>query len=250
MKNTEVVILAAGKGTRMNSDLPKVLHKICGKPLLYHVLGNVKEVFSAPPYIVIGYQAEKVKAAFKQYPAVFVLQEEQLGTGHAVLQTESFLRDKESTVMVLNGDMPLINSRIISDLMMHHLRNGASATVLTVKMDDPKGYGRIVRGRTGHLEKIVEQKDASLGELEINEINTGTYCFKSRDLFAALHEVRSENVQHEYYLTDIIAILRKQKKKVSAFLIDDPLSAIGINTKEQLAEAEKIFKSRCGFCVL
>lgn len=244
MKNTEVVILAAGKGTRMNSDLPKVLHKICGKPLLHHVLGNVKEVFATPPYIVIGYQADKVRAAFKQYPAVFVLQEEQLGTGHAVMQTEPFLQESDSTVMVLNGDMPLINSGIIRDLSEHHSKSGASATVLTVKMGDPNGYGRIVRDRFGHLERIVEQKDASLGELEINEINTGTYCFESRALFTALQEVRSENAQHEYYLTDVIAILRRQRQKVAAFLINDPGAAIGINTKEQLAEAEEIFRSR------
>lgn len=228
----------------MNSDLPKVLHKICGKPLLHHVLNNVKEVFASPPYVVIGYQAEKVRAAFKQYPVIFILQEEQLGTGHAVMQAEPVLKDSDSTIMVLNGDMPLINSGIIRDLASHHYGSGASATVLTVKMDDPKGYGRIVRDRSGHLEKIVEQKDASLGELEIKEINTGTYCFESRALFSALHEVRSENAQHEYYLTDVIAILRKQRQKVAAFLMNDPFSAIGINTKEQLAEAEKIFKSR------
>ncbi len=245
MKNTEVVILAAGKGTRMNSDLPKVLHKICGKPLLHHVLNNVKEVFLNPPYIVVGHQADKVKAIFKEYPAFFVLQEEQLGTGHAVMQTEPFLKDRDATIMVLNGDMPLINSFIINDLAQYHSGSGASATALTVRMDDPKGYGRIIRDRSGHLEKIVEQKDASLGELEVNEINTGTYCFNGKDLFSALHEVRSENAQHEYYLTDVIAILRKKRKKVCALLIEDPLSAIGINTKEQLAEAESVFKSRC-----
>lgn len=244
MKDTEVIILAAGKGTRMNSDLPKVLHKICGEPLLHHVLNNVRGVFSSPPYVVIGHQAEKVRSLFKDYPAVFVLQEEQLGTGHAVMQAEPFLKDRDLTVMVLNGDMPLINPGIIKDLAQYHYGSGASATVLTVKMDDPKGYGRIVRDRSGHLEKIVEQKDASLGELEINEINTGTYCFNSKDLFAALHDVRSENAQHEYYLTDVIAILRSKRKKVCAFLIDDAQSAIGINTKEQLSEAERVFRSR------
>ncbi len=243
-ENTDIVILAAGKGTRMNSDLPKVLHKICGRPLLYHVLSNVKEVFPDPPYVIVGHKADKVRDMFKDMPAVFVLQEEQLGTGHAVMQAEPLLAARDSTVMVLNGDMPLIDAGIIRGLLDHHTRSRSSAAVLTVNMPDPNGYGRIVRDSSGRLEKIVEQKDASLGELEITEINTGTYCFKSRDLFDALHEVRSENAQHEYYLTDVIGILRKRGKKVSAYLIDDYRSSIGINTREQLAEAERILKQR------
>lgn len=246
MKNTEIVVLAAGKGTRMKSDLPKVLHKICGKPILHYVLKSAAEVFDCVPYVVVGYQAQKVKDAFKNRDVNFVLQEEQLGTGHAVMQAEPFLSKKDSTIIVLNGDMPLITPSILKSLAQHHKDSKVSATVLTATLSDPKGYGRIVRGRFNELEKIVEQKDASLGELEITEINTGTYCFDSKDLFATLHEVRSENAQHEYYLTDVIAILRKKWKKVAAFCIDDPMSAIGINTKEQLAEAEKILCERNG----
>jgi len=245
MKNSmDVVILAAGKGTRMNSELPKVLHKICGQPLLHHVLDNVEQVFSGPPYVIVGHQAEKVRKAFRDRSAVFVLQEEQLGTGHAVMQAEPFLSGRDGTVMVLNGDMPLIDPGIIKELAFHHSKTRASATVLTVRMPDPKGYGRIIRDRSGNLERIVEQKDASLGELEIDEINTGTYCFNGRDLFDALHEVRSENAQHEYYLTDVIGILRKKGKKVAAFLIDDHMASLGINTRDQLAEAERIFRQR------
>ncbi len=244
MKSIEFVILAAGKGTRMKSDLPKVLHKICGKPLLHHVLNNVEKIFNGTPYVVIGHKADKVKSQFKNRKVFFVLQPEQLGTGHALMQTEPFLNGKDAVIVVLNGDMPLISSEIISSLIEYHKKNRASATVLTVKMDDPTGYGRIVRNRFGHLEKIVEHKDASLGELEIKEINTGTYCFEAKELFKYLHNVRKENAQHEYYLTDVIDILRKNGKKVSAYMIEDQHAAIGINTKEQLAEAERIFKSR------
>lgn len=243
-KPIEFIILAAGKGTRMKSDLPKVLHKIDGKPLLHHVLSTVENIFDGKPYIIVGYKAEKVISSFKNRNVIFVHQAEQLGTGHAVMQAEPYLANKNAIVVVLNGDMPLISSDILLSLIDHHKKSKASATVLTVKMDNPEGYGRIIRDKFGHLEKIVEDKDASLGELEIKEVNTGTYCFESKDLFKYLHFVRKENAQHEYYLTDVIDILRKNRKKVGAFMIEDQYAVIGINTIEQLKEAERIFKRR------
>ena len=245
-KVINVVVLAAGKGTRMKSDLPKVLHKICGHPLLYHVLRSVEKLNVRATYVVVGYMAEKVKETFKKQKVYFVLQKEQLGTGHAVMQAEPFLKGPGSTVLVLNGDMPLITPQILKELIAHHEQKKASATVLTAVLENPDGYGRIVRDGHGDIEKIVEQKDSSLSELEIKEINTGTYCFESKDLFGSLSGVRPENAQNEYYLTDVIDILRKKHKRIAGFKVGDPRCALGINTVEQLAEAEKALMSGKG----
>jgi bifunctional UDP-N-acetylglucosamine pyrophosphorylase/glucosamine-1-phosphate N-acetyltransferase len=244
MKEIKAVILAAGQGTRMKSDMAKVLHKLCGKPLLAHVLKAVEGLNIGIPYAIIGYQADKVREQFKNEHINFVLQKEQLGTGHAVMQVEQFFNNIDATVLVLNGDMPLITTKVLKKLIEYHNQKRASATVLTAIVDDPSGYGRIVRDPHHDLEKIVEEKDGSLGEVEIKEINTGTYCFDGRDLFSALHEVRPENVAHEYYLTDIIKILREKRKRVCAFSMDDSSCALGINTKEQLLIAEKILSKR------
>ncbi len=244
MKKITAVILAAGKGTRMNSDLPKVLHKICQKPLLFYVLSSVQELGIGTPYVIIGYQAQKVIDSFKNENIEFVLQKEQLGTGHAVMQAEPHFFNKEETVLVLNGDMPLITSSILQDLIDAHVKSKASATVLSAKLADPTGYGRIIKSKNGDLEKIVEQKDASLGELAVNEINTGTYCFESKDLFGSLKEICPENSQHEYYLTDVMQILRKNNKKVSAYCMEDSACALGINTTDQLKTAEKVLEKR------
>lgn len=244
MTDISIVILAAGKGTRMKSDLPKVLHKMCGKPLLSFVLDAVKDISDEKPYVIIGYQSDKVIDLFKGRGVNFILQKEQLGTGHALMQAEPMFNGKNVTILVLNGDMPLITNKMLEDLIAEHRSRNASASVLTAMLEAPSGYGRIVKNGHGDLEKIVEQKDGSLGELEIKEINTGTYCFESADLFKSLNEIRPENAQHEYYLTDVIAILKKNGKKVSAFCAGDPSAAIGINTIEQLKEAERIFKCR------
>lgn len=242
MEQTVAVILAAGKGTRMRSDLPKVLHKLCGKPLLSYVLDSVEALGLGDPYVIVGHQAHRVEELFKDRDVRFVLQKEQLGTGHALLQAEPFLSGRNVTILLLNGDMPLIGQDILEKLVEHHRQKKASATVLTAILEDPSGYGRIIRNRHGDLEKIVEQKDGSLGELEVKEINTGTYCFESRDIFGLLDEIKPENAQHEYYLTDIVQILKKHRKKVCAYSMDDPSMAIGVNTVEHLKEAEKIMK--------
>ncbi|MCX5749954.1 MAG: NTP transferase domain-containing protein [Candidatus Saganbacteria bacterium] len=244
MKNITAVILAAGKGTRMKSDMPKVLHKLCGKPLLSYVLGSVKKLGIAAPYVIVGYQAGKVKALYKGRSLRFVLQKKQLGTGHALMQTKPFFAGKNVTILVLNGDMPLINADVLTKLIRHHRKKNASATVLTALIDDPSGYGRVIRDKRLDIEKIVEQKDAVPGELEVKEINTGTYCFESGEIFSSLDEIRPENSQHEYYLTDIIQILKKHRKKISACCMDDPSLAIGVNTKEHLEAAEKIIKRK------
>lgn len=241
MNNIYAVILAAGKGTRMKSDTAKVLHKANGKPLLSYVLKAAEDLVDAP-YVVIGHQADIVKEIFKDRKINFILQKEQLGTGHAVMQVEPFILKKNSTVLVLNGDTPLITSSVLKELLKFHEQNKPSATVMTAKLDDPAGYGRIIRDADGYLLKIVEQKDATPKELEVNEINTGTYCFSGEDLFRALNEVRPENAQNEYYLTDVIGILNKNGKKVCAYCVKDPYCALGVNSIEQLEKISNILK--------
>ena len=237
------LILAAGKGTRMDSDNPKVLHKLAGLPLLNYVLDAVNSLDFHEAYVIVGHKADMVMKKFKHLDLNFIEQKEQLGTGHAVMQAEAVLKDKDATILVLNGDMPFIKPSTLTELIECHQQKKASATVLTARVEDPLGYGRIIRDPHGDLEKIVEQKDGSLGELEVKEINTGTYCFENRDLIDALSRIRPENSQHEYYLTDVIGILRKKGKRVCALCVKESYEAMGINTKEQLIDAEKRIKA-------
>ena len=243
MKKMIALVLAAGKGTRMNSDKPKVLHKLAGAPLLNYVLDAVDVLDFHEAYIIVGHKADMVINKFKHLDLNFIEQKEQLGTGHAVMQAEKVLNQhKDATILVLNGDMPFIKSSTLKELIDCHQKRKASATVLTAEVEDPAGYGRIIRDPHRDLEKIVEQKDGSLGELAVKEINTGTYCFESGDLLEALNRIRPENSQHEYYLTDAVGILRKQGKRVGALCVKESYEAIGINTKEQLEAAEKRLK--------
>ncbi|MEK7376664.1 MAG: sugar phosphate nucleotidyltransferase, partial [Candidatus Margulisiibacteriota bacterium] len=231
------------KDGRMNSDKPKVLHKLAGLPLLNYVLEAVNSLDFHEAYVIVGHKSDVVMKKFKHLDLNFIEQKEQLGTGHAVMQAETVLKDKDSAILVLNGDMPFIKSSTLKDLIACHQKKRASATVLTAEVDDPTGYGRIIRDPHRDLEKIVEQKDGSLGELEVKEINTGTYCFENRDLIEALNRIRPENSQHEYYLTDVVGILRKKGKRVCALCVKEAYEAMGINTKEQLEEAEKRIKA-------
>ncbi|MFA5097612.1 MAG: sugar phosphate nucleotidyltransferase [Candidatus Margulisiibacteriota bacterium] len=243
MKKTVALILAAGKGTRMNSDKPKVLHTLCGAPILNYVLEAVNALHLRDAYIIVGHKADLVMKKYKHLDLNFIEQKEQLGTGHAVMQAEKVLKDRDLTVLVINGDMPFIKSTTLKQLVELHRSKKASATVLTACVEDPAGYGRIIRDLGRDVEKIVEQKDGSLGELEVKEINTGTYCFENADLAEALQQVRPENSQHEYYLTDVISILRKKGKKVAALCVEEPFEAMGINCREHLEEAEKRLKA-------
>ncbi len=242
MKKLIPVILAAGKGTRMRSELPKVLHKACGKPLLSYVLDSLKDITNEVPYIVVGHMADLVKQEISGCKANFVLQKEQLGTGHAVSMVEPYIADSDSTIMVLNGDMPLMRGAVLKELLSAHQQRSAVATVLSAVIPDPSGYGRIVRDKSGDIDRIVEHKDASKEELNISEVNTGTYCFDSKELFPALRSIKRDNSQGEYYLTDVISIFRSLGRKVSVHCTEDRRAAIGINTPEQLAEAENILR--------
>ena len=243
MLDLVTVILAAGKGTRMKSKLPKVLHKVAGKPMLQHVLDAAKGAGAKRNIVVVGFGGDQVRKAMGDR-AEFVLQAEQLGTGHAVRQSEPLLKDEKGTVVVLCGDTPLITADLIMKLYEGHKAAGAKATVLTAIMPDATGYGRIIRTAEGDVARIVEQKDASKEELQVKEVNSGIYCFECQDLFAALAKVGCDNAQGEYYLPDVLAILREQGEKIWAVAADDYESTLGINSRVQLSGAEKILRRR------
>lgn len=243
MTNRYAVILAAGQGTRMKSKLYKVLHPVCDKPMVQHVVDQVSMLSLQKLVIVVGHGADKVKSQIGEQ-CEYVLQEEQLGTAHAVMQASSNLSDKEGVTLVVCGDTPLITSKTMEALLLHHEETGAKATILTANASDPAGYGRVIRNKEGHVQKIVEHKDANEQERTINEINTGTYCFDNKLLFQALNNVSNDNVQGEYYLPDVIEILKKQDEIVSAFQTDSFEETLGVNDRFALSQAEQIMKHR------
>lgn len=243
MKNRYAIILAAGQGTRMKSKLYKVLHPVLGKPMVQHVLEQVKAVGLEEVVTVVGFGSDKVKEHLGD-DTKFVLQEAQLGTGHAVMQAEELLIDKEGTTIVVCGDTPLITKETFEQLFEHHEKEGSKATILTAKAPNPFGYGRVIRNNQNEVERIVEQKDASPEELQVDEINTGTYCFDNKALFEALKGVSNDNSQGEYYLTDVIEILKKKSEKVSAYIMPNFDETLGVNDRVALAQAEKTMKRR------
>lgn len=242
MKEIAAIILAAGKGVRMQSDLPKVFHNLAGKPMLRHVIETVQSLGITKIYVVVGHKKDLISDYFKGWPVTFVSQDEQLGTGHAVRMVEPYLKGFSGNVLVLAGDVPLLSQITLKNLLEFHLANNAAATDLTATLPDAGNYGRIVRDEKGQIVKIVEKKDASVEELKIKEINTGTFCYKAQDLFSSLAKVRSENVQKEYYLTDTIEILKQSGKPVFAFLTPNYQETLGVNTKEELAALEMQIK--------
>ena len=243
MANLVTVILAAGKGTRMKSKLPKVLHKAGGKSMVQHVIDAAKAAGAKRNIVVTGFGGDMVRAAIGEQ-AEFVEQKEQLGTGHAVLQTADLLKDENGTVMVLCGDTPLLTGDLLKKLYDEHVAAKAKATVLTAIMPDATGYGRIIRKADGSVEKIVEHKDATEAERQVKEVNSGIYCFAAKDLFVALKQVTNDNAQGEYYLPDVLEILQKQGEKIWAVAADDYEATLGINSRLQLSGAEKILRRR------
>ena len=238
----ETIILAAGKGTRMKSKLPKVLHKVCGKEMLRHVIDAAKAAGSKREVVVIGNGAELVKE--KISGVEFVLQEKQLGTGHAVLSAKELFKDTLGTVMILCGDTPLVTSELLKEISDMHKKSLTAATILSAEIPDAAGYGRIIRETDGSFKKIVEHKDASEEEKNIREVNAGIYCFDIQKLFDALSKVKNDNAQGEYYLPDVLTVLKNSGKKISVVKVEDFTSTLGINSRIQLAEAEKILRQR------
>lgn len=238
----ETIILAAGKGTRMKSKLPKVLHKVGGKPMLQHVIDAAKSAGSTREVVVIGNGAELVQQSFNDVE--FVLQAEQLGTGHAVLCTKEKFVNSNDTILVLCGDTPLFTGELLKNFVEKHIKSKAAATVLTAEMPDATGYGRIIREDDGTFRKIVEHKDANSYERQISEVNAGVYCFDAKKLFGALSQVKNDNAQGEYYLPDVLTILKNDSEKINAVIAEDYKQTLGINSRVQLAAADKILRQR------
>lgn len=237
----KAIILAAGKGTRMKSEMLKVAHSVAGKPIINYVIDTVKSLGVDEVILVIGHQAELIQEITSYANAKYVLQKEQLGTGHAVMQVEPILNlSQNDTLIVLAGDCPLIEADTLANLLDIHKESNSCATILTTIMDDPGNYGRILRGKMGTVMGIKEAKDCSPDELKIDEINTGIYCFQAKELFYALHQITNQNAQKEYYLTDVIHILKNKGDTIDAFCTNNVNEVIGINTRMDLAHINRI----------
>jgi len=243
MSKIHAVVLAAGQGTRMKSKLYKVLHPVCGKPMVQHVTDTLAAMQVDDVVVVVGHGAEAVRATLGDRVA-YALQSEQLGTAHAVQQAVPHLLDKEGTTFILYGDVPLLSEETLRALLVYHEEQNAAATVLTADMADPTGYGRIIRNEVGEVLRIVEHKDATDEQRAIREINTGIYCFDNKKLITALSQVKNDNVQGEYYVTDCIGILRDAGEKVVAYIAKDPDETMGVNDRVQLAQAESYMRRR------
>jgi len=235
------LVLAAGEGTRMKSGLPKVAHRILGVPMVWYVAQAARSAGCERVVVVTGHGAETVEALLDGVE--YVRQDRQLGTGHAVMCARDALEPTGSLV-VLSGDSPLIRPQTISALVAARERSGAAVAVLTAHMDDPTGYGRIVRDAEGGVARIVEQKDCTPEQCAIDEVNTGTYCFEAAALFEHLDRLGTDNAQGEFYLTDMVALFEEEGLAVAALTVDDPLETLGVNSRVQLAEATRAMQER------
>jgi bifunctional UDP-N-acetylglucosamine pyrophosphorylase/glucosamine-1-phosphate N-acetyltransferase len=238
--NITAIILAAGEGKRMYSKIPKVLHKLCGLTMVEHVINCAKEIGCKEPVVVIGHGADKVRETIKDVK--FVMQEQQLGTGHAVMQADEYINDGD--ILVLYGDTPLVSAEKINEMYQFHKAGNYGVTVLTADLDNPAGYGRILRDQKCLIEAIVEDKDASPEVKNIKEINSGMYFFKGTELKKALKKLTNNNAQGEYYLTDALQIIKAAGYGIAAFKTNDPTEIMGVNNKLQLSDATEIMKSR------
>jgi len=242
----DAVLMAAGKGTRMNSDLPKVLLQVAGKPMVQWVVEACIAAGVERCIVVIGYKGDDVRAALKHFgQCEFVEQTEQLGTGHAAkMAAPLFTPDQPRDVFVLAGDGPLIRPATLRTLLNIHRDKQAASTLATAVLDDPSGYGRVMRDDQNEFACIVEQKDASPEQLAVREVNPSYYCFRSDDLFAQLEQIRNDNKQGEYYLTDVPGLLKQQGRTVALVDAVPPEDVLSINTPQQLAEVDRILKTR------
>ena len=245
LEGIATIILAAGKGTRMKSELVKVLHPILGLPMLsYPIELSLKRIKAEKTIVVVGHQADRIREMFKDFQVEFAIQKEQLGTGHAVLQAIPFLQSFSGTVLILCGDVPLVELETLRSFIDTYKGNGSTLSVLTAIVEEPFGYGRILRNSEGWLEKIVEEKDASEKEKMIREINTGIFCVKAPFLMEGLREIGKENAQGEYYLTDLVEVAKKRGLRCSAHIVADPMEVMGINTRVDLAVANEVLQQK------
>jgi UDP-N-acetylglucosamine pyrophosphorylase len=238
-KELRVIILAAGKGTRMNSDLPKVLHKLQGKALIDYVIDESELLKPKEIILVVGYKKERViKHTESRINLKYAIQEEQLGTGHAVLQTKELLKNKKGHILILYGDVPNIKASTLLPIVDNHIINNCDLTLITAEIDDPTGYGRIIRDKKGNLLKIIEEKDCNNNEKKIKEWNPGIYIFKTEEVFKILDNIKTNNASKEYYLTDAIGLAQQSNMQIKAIKIANSGEVIGINTTDQLKELE------------
>lgn len=243
MSTIHAVVLAAGQGTRMKSKLYKVLHPVCGKPMVQHVVDTLEAMQVKNTIVVVGHGAELVQQTLGDRVS-YALQAQQLGTGHAVQQAAPLLEEKEGTTLILYGDVPLLSKEMLTAFLSYHQEQKSAATVLTATLSNPTGYGRIIRDDRGEVLRIVEQKDATPEERAITEINTGIYCFDNSKLLQALSQLSNDNAQGEYYVTDCIGILREAGEKISAYASLDPDETMGVNDRVQLSQAEAYMRKR------
>ena len=243
MKNINVVILAAGEGTRMKSKIPKVLHEVMGKPMIKRVIDTACELGAQNICVVTGHKSNEVQEALKNENVTFAVQEKQLGTGHAVMQAEKYINDDED-VLILYGDTPLIKAETLQKLIDYHRSEDNGVSIISAVVDNSEGYGHIIRDKNGNFVKNVEYKDATEEEKLVKEINSGIYCFKGSSLKKALKLITNDNVQGEYYLPDALEIILKNDEKVNALSIGDVTEFFGVNNRIQLAEANKIMQKR------
>tara|TARA_B000000532_G_scaffold221752_1_gene196956 strand:- start:73 stop:801 length:729 start_codon:yes stop_codon:yes gene_type:complete len=240
LKNkVSIIILAAGKGTRMKSDMPKVLHKVNEKSMIEHVILNARNLNPEKMIVVVGYKYEMVKKQLENQDLTYVIQHKQNGTAHAVMQCEELLKNYDGHTLVLSGDVPLIKSKTLKELFEIQINNKAHATILSAKVKNPYGYGRIIRNSDNNFKTIVEEKDANDSQKNITEINGGIYIFNNQTLFENINKVKNNNNQSEYYLPDVLEILTKQNCKVLVYQINDENEIKGANTEEQLFDLEK-----------
>lgn len=245
MKDIAVVIMAAGKGKRMKSNYPKVLLPLAGKPILSYILETVNQINPRRKILVVGYQSDKIKELYKD-EVEYVIQEQQLGTAHAVLQTRDKLTSFTGKILVLSGDTPFLTAKSLKKLLQHHCRQGNSCTLFSAILESPCGYGRIIRDQQNKIIRIIEEANLPKDKKDIQEINAGIYCFDVESLYQSLAKIMPDNQQKEYYLTDVIKILLTEGRKVESIILEDSAEALGINNRLELAEAiRQIYQRVC-----
>ncbi len=245
-KRLEIIILAAGQGTRMKSSTIKILHRAAGRPIIDYVLDLAAAMSGAPPIMIVGYQKEPVQEAVGNR-ARFAVQDPQMGTGHAVLQAAPLAEKaavREKNVLILSGDVPLTRPETLQGMIEEHERSANALTLLTMRLDDPAMYGRIIRDDSGAVSRIIEAKDASADEKKVNEVNAGIYVFSGEHLFDNLRGLSNTNAQGEYYLTDLVGVLRKAGHRVGGVVVDNPVEVLGVNSRSDLAQVEAEIQRR------